>query len=42
MMKEKLNAMVDELAIVANIAVYAVVCGAAWELGKSLCEWMFR
>ena len=42
MMKEKLKAVVDELAIVANIAVYAAVCGAAWELGKSLCSWIFR
>ena len=41
-MKEKFNRVIDELAIVANIAVYAAVCGAAWELGKSLCSWIFR
>lgn len=41
-MKEKLNAMVDELAIAVNIAVYAAVCGAAWDLGKRLCSRIFR
>lgn len=41
-MKEKLSRLIDELAIVANIVVYAATCGAAWEIGKSLCSWIFR
>lgn len=37
-MKDKLNATVDELAIIADMAVCVVIWGAAWELGKNLCR----
>ena len=39
-MKKKLKSIAEELSIIANIAIYAAVCGAAWEIGKSLCSWL--
>ena len=41
-MKEKLSVVIDELEMIANFALYAAACGAAWELGKNLCNRLFR
>lgn len=39
-MKKKLKSIAEELFIIVDIAIYAAVCGMAWEIGKSLCGWL--